>query len=305
MKKKLLPENGESGFSLLELAVVIATTGILVVMVLPTLGFSKARPQAVCCLNNFNQLAKACAMYTGENEGFYPPNPDDGGTAPGYDWCAGNVEGWAALAGGGDAEAGDATYITNSTYSLLAPYLAHSAVPFKCPADWRVCAYQGTIVPVVRSVSANGGVGTVDTSWLETFVHSGIPRTPVGGAWLTGNENELQTTYATFGSTSDFRNCSPADIWIYADEDPLSVNDAALAVVASTPEVVDYPSTRHGNAACFGFCDGHTELHKWKSDLFVINGYAMNKTPQSELETNDWYWLAWHASRRLSTGTIP
>jgi prepilin-type processing-associated H-X9-DG protein/prepilin-type N-terminal cleavage/methylation domain-containing protein len=295
------------GFTLTELLVVIATVGILGVLVLPTLGFSKARPQAVVCLNNFNQLAKACAMYTGDNQQFYPPNPDDGGTQPGYEWCAGDVSGWTAPIPSPDdsIEAGDATYITNSKYSLLAPYLASNGVPFKCPTDWRLYNYQGTIVPVVRSVSANAGVGTVDISWLDGGGHSGIPRTPVGAGWLTGNDNERQTSYATFGSTSDFRNCSPSDIFVYEDEDPLSINDASLGVVAATPEVVDYPSVRHQNGAGFAFCDGHTEMHKWKSNVFLLTGYANIKTVPSGPEESDWYWLAWHASRSLTTGTVP
>jgi prepilin-type processing-associated H-X9-DG protein len=158
----------------------------------------------------------------------------------------------------------------------------------------------------VRSVSANAGVGTADLSWLEGAGHSGIPRMPAGGAWLNGSGNELQTLYATFGSTSDFKNCSPSDIFSYADEDPLSINDGALAIVASTPEVVDYPSTRHQNGAGFAFCDGHAEMHKWKSNVFVLNSEGYIQSIRSAgPEKNDWYWLAWHASRKLSTGNIP
>ena len=289
-----------------DLLVVIATAGILAVLVLPTLGFSKARPQAVVCLNNFNQLAKACAMYTGDNHQFFPPNPDDGGTSPGYEWCAGDVGGWATLASVGSSAAGNAAYTTNPKYSLLSPYLANNGMSFKCPTDWRICLYQGKQVPVVRSVSANAGVGTVDLSWLKGGVHSGIPRSPAGGAWLTGGGNEMQTLYATFGSTSDFKNCSPSDIFSYADEDPLSINDGALAVVASIPEVIDYPSTRHQNGAGFAFCDGHTEMHQWKSDVFVLHATPVTRQIQPNTETYaDWYWLAWHASRSNATGTLP
>jgi prepilin-type processing-associated H-X9-DG protein len=307
MEKRLLVKNGGSGFSLTELLVVIATSGVLVVLVLPALGFSKGRPQAVDCLNNFNQLAKACAMYTGDNHQFFPPNPDDGGSSPGYEWCSGNVAGWTAPSPStyDSADASEVTYLTNSQYNSLAPYLAHSAVPFKCPADWRICTYHGQQVPVVRSVSANAGVGTADISWLNGGSHSGVPTMPVGGPWLTGGGNEGQTSYATFGSTSDFKNCSPSDIFIYADEDPLSVNDAALEVVAALPEVIDYPTVRHQNGACFAFCDGHTEMHKWKSNVFVLNGAAGTKMVPSGPEKNDWFWLAWHASRSKTTGTIP
>ena len=127
------------GFTMMELLVVIATTGVLAVLVLPTLAFSKAKSQAEYCLSNFNQLAKACAMYASDNQEFYPPNPDQPSSQQGYNWVAGNVSGWSSLGAGGSAGAGNATYLTNPTNSLLAPYLASNAVPFKCPTDWRLC----------------------------------------------------------------------------------------------------------------------------------------------------------------------
>ena len=295
-----------NGFTLMELVVVLATTGLLAMLVLPTLAFSKAKPQAVCCLNNYHQLARAAGMYANDNQQFYPPNPDDANIDPGYNWCAGIVEGWWTLDSDGCEEAGDATYITNSAYSLLAPYLRHSAVPFKCPADWRICLYNGQVVPVVRSVAANGGVGTVDTTYLASGSHSGIPRTPVSGPWLTGDySHESQTKYATFGSTTAFKNCSPSEIWIYADEDPLSIDDASFGVIAAEPQIVEYPSTRHQNAACFGFCDGHVELHKWQSNLFVLNGYEGEITAPPGPAFGDWFWLAWHATRSFATDTVP
>jgi prepilin-type processing-associated H-X9-DG protein len=160
-------------------------------------------------------------------------------------------------------------------------------------------------VPVVRSVSANGGVGTVDAAWLSGGDHSGRPTLPVPGPWLTGSHSESASQYATFGKSTSFKNCSPSDIWIYADEDPLSINDACLAVVAATPEVVDYPSTRHRNASGFGFCDGHAEMHRWKSNLFIITGEPSLKSAVGGLQYQDWFWFAWHASRSSITGTVP
>ncbi len=288
-----------------ELLVVIATISILVMMVLPTLGFSKVKPQAVYCMNNFKQMVKACAMYASDNHDFYPPNPDDANTIAGYDWCPGNVLGWYSGSPMNSTDAGNATYLTNPTYSSLALYLASNAVPFKCPADWRVCIYNGKTNPVVRSISANQGVGTVDASWLNGGGHSGRPTTSVPGPWLTGSHIETPSQYATFGKSTGFKNCSPSDIWIYADEDPLSINDSSIAVVAASPTIIDYPSTRHQNAGGFGFCDGHTEMHRWKSKLFVLNSPAYEKLPAAGLEYQDWFWLAWHATRSFTTGSVP
>lgn len=208
--------------------------------------------------------------------------------------------------GGGAADAGNATYLTNPTYSSLAPYLASNAVPFKCPADWRLCIYNGKVVPVVRSVSANQGVGTVDAQWLITGTHSGRPTTPVPGPWLTGSHSETPSQYATFGKSTSFKNCSPSDIWIYADEDPFSINDSSMAVVAAFPKIIDYPSTRHQNACCFGFCDGHTEMHRWQSNVMVLSAPPAGPlTPAAGLQTQDWFWFAWHATRSFASGSVP
>jgi len=34
-------------------------------------------------------MMMAMTLYTGENNDFFPPNPDDGNTVPGHNWCGG------------------------------------------------------------------------------------------------------------------------------------------------------------------------------------------------------------------------
>jgi prepilin-type N-terminal cleavage/methylation domain-containing protein/prepilin-type processing-associated H-X9-DG protein len=299
-----------AGFTLIELLVVIAIIAILAAMLLPALSAAKAKAQSLHCMNNFNQMMKACIMYNGDNKELYPPNPDDGNTTQGYLWVAGNVDGWYPGAPNNSADAGNLTYLTDSRYDLLAPYIGNNAALFKCPADTRLCTYpvgSGPLISVVRSCSANQGVGTVDSSWLGGGSHSGPPTSPVTGHWFIddGNQKNAQKTYATFAKSTSFKNCSPSDIWIYVDEDPYSINDAGLAVVASTPLVIDYPSTRHKNSCGFAFCDGHAEMHKWKSNLYVLTSAPGQKTPAAGGEYNDWYWMAWHATRSFITGSVP
>jgi prepilin-type N-terminal cleavage/methylation domain-containing protein/prepilin-type processing-associated H-X9-DG protein len=279
-----------AGFTLIELLVVIAIIAILAAMLLPALSLAKSKAQALHCMSDFNQLMKACVMYTGDNKEFYPPNPDDGNTVQGYLWVAGSVAGWYPGAPNNSADAGNMTYLTDSKYDLLAPYIGNNAAIFRCPADMRICTYNGLQVPVVRSCSANQGVGTADSSWLNGGSHSGSPNSPVSGPWLTGSHSETpQTHYATFGKATSFKNCSPSDIWTYVDEDPYSINDAGLAVVAAQSTIIDYPSSRHKNSCGFAFCDGHAEMHKWKSNVFVLGSPPVQKNVnQGTADYNDW-----------------
>src|SRR5215469_18459948 len=80
-----------AAFTLIELLVVIAIIAIIAAILLPVLSHAKAKAQQTQCINNGHQMMMAMTIYGGENNDFFPPNPDDGNTEPGYNWCSGQA----------------------------------------------------------------------------------------------------------------------------------------------------------------------------------------------------------------------
>ena len=154
--------NGQAkrAFTLIELLVVIAIIAILAALLLPALSKAKstgARP----VMSNGKQMMAAIFLYTNDNYDFFPPNPDDGNTIPGYDSYRGS-------SGIGQAEEFNPDVLLDQTRSLIITYLGGKCEPaFRCPADLRMGLYQGTnaaligkIVKPRRTFSMSQAVGS-------------------------------------------------------------------------------------------------------------------------------------------------
>jgi prepilin-type N-terminal cleavage/methylation domain-containing protein/prepilin-type processing-associated H-X9-DG protein len=308
MKIERNPSGGapaQRGFTLIELLVVIAIIAILAAMLLPALSKAKAKAQQTQCLNDAKQLSLAFNAYTLDFNDLYPPNPDDGTTTPGYIWCAGQ-------AGNAGADEYDPDLLKDPNRTLVAPYIANNVQIFRCPADTRKpqkydgqglypnSPLVGQIVPVARSVSMNQAVGTIDPGFAGSGNHSGVPKQPTNGPWLTGTHgvNNANTgPFATFGKSSSFRGTSPAQVFMMADENQDSINDAGLATCAdfNVPKYIDYPSSAHNNGCAFSFCDGHAEMHKWKGGGIL----KLGGQPTTPTDKGDFQWLAQNSSAKI------
>jgi prepilin-type N-terminal cleavage/methylation domain-containing protein/prepilin-type processing-associated H-X9-DG protein len=294
-------------FTLIELLVVIAIIGILAALLLPVLSRAKQKAQGTLCLNDGKQLMTAMTLYTGDNNEFFPPNPDGGTADPGYNWCAGE-------AGIGGADEFNPDMIKDPRHSLLINYLGGNISVFKCPADNRTGPYGGTdaslkgqTVPAARTFSMNNAVGTIDPGFDATgpgpgAAHSGIPNLSVNGPWLNNQYTHLRNSpWRTFGKATDTGAPGPSMLWVLMDEDVDSINDAALCFGMEQPVWYDAPGTAHNGACGFAFADGHSETHRWLSRAPKPSQGFVITDPQ---DRQDWLWMRERTSAD-TTGAMP
>jgi len=277
-------------FTFIELCVILAVMSIMIVIVLPTLALDQSGSSNVVCLRRMSQLANAMTMYASDFQDYLPPNPDDGNTTPGYNWCPGQ-------AGRGGAQEFNSDILKDNKRALLANYLGEDISVYRCALDLRTGIYQGTNLAMkgmkvssARTVSLNGAVGTNPHK---------KGKTAVDGPWLDGiHTHTVNKTWCCFGKMSDFIRPGPDKTFTFMEEDNYSLNDGHFSCMGPNSQnsykMIDWPSTLHAMSGPLAFADGHAEMHQWVDSRTKV--YKLNVSISLQTGNRDLDWLAQHAS---------
>ena len=281
----------QRGFTLIELLIVIAIIAILAAMLMPVLRRAREKAQAIECLSNQKQLGMAWIMYYSDNQGRLVRNSDEdtlnnltGYTDPSLktgtnsQWCPGRQDvaqytGVLYLSPDGTPLAQNAGYQWIMA-GLLYPYI-NTVKVYKCPADLGFVLFGGRQLPHVRSMSMNGCLSPVQP-------------------W---NKDASVNYYLT---ESSMRSPGPANLFVFIDENPGSINDGYFLDDPDYDQWYDYPAITHDNASGMAFADGHVEMHRWRDGAVLSDGKGPNGgTPQPDPST-DLNWLHSVISYRLN-----
>jgi prepilin-type N-terminal cleavage/methylation domain-containing protein len=279
-------------FTLIELLVVIAIISLLFAIIMPALNLAKRKAATTACLSNTKNLSLGWYMYMGDNDGRIMSSEDTGREANG------NYVGWCGVPRDADGNlmsntqtspaVTDEDEIRGIQEGLLFPYVKQPDA-YHCPGDKiRRSIYDGTPVFVSYSVP----------TCLYGFPDRNHPRYQL----QIRNFNEIT---------------SPSTRYVFVEAGETRNWNASHHFVIGSPEHTNLTvwgwwgpiAINHGDSSVLGFCDGHSEVRKWR-DRFTIDRvdkllregvatYGIEYPPPGQTQDIDYMADGWAYRHRL------
>jgi len=244
-----------NAFTLIELLVVIAIIAVLMAILIPALRLAKQQAATSVCLSNTKNLALGWYMYMGDNDGRIMSCEDNGveenGTYVGWIGVPRDSSGNLLSISQINPAVTDEDEIRGIKAGLLYSYIRNPDC-YHCPAD-----------NLRKSIYDKTGV----------FVTYSIPRCLYGV--LDRNHQLYNSQIKIFNEIT-----SPSTRYVFVESAETRNWNSSHHFVLGAPEYTGNPAwsrwgwwgpmaINHGDSSVLGFCDGHSEVRKWR-DRFTI-----------------------------------
>ncbi len=240
------------GFTLIELLVVIAIIALLMAIIMPALNAVKKKAATTVCQSNTKNLSLGWYMYMGENDGRIMSSEDNGveqnGNYVGWIGVPRDINGNLHNITQTNPAVTDEDEIRGIEVGLLYPYVKEPDA-YHCPADnVRTSLYDRT----------------------KVFVSYGVPMCLYGN--LNPNDPEYKSQIRLFSEIK-----RPATRYVFVESAETRNWNSSHHFVLGAPEYTGDTrwgwwgpmAVNHGDSSVLGFCDGHSEVRKWR-DRFTI-----------------------------------
>jgi prepilin-type N-terminal cleavage/methylation domain-containing protein/prepilin-type processing-associated H-X9-DG protein len=280
-----------TGFTLVELLIVIAVMAIIAALLFPTFAQAREKARQTACLSNLHQISLACELYTQDYDDtllWDPGNPGLGDTGSATS---------QAIARDFKQEIVCADPPITPWVLLLDPYVKSAAV-FRCPSfsgfalaqpndvQWKILLQMGYSAATLDSRLS--GVG-----YSKSALQMSDPCRPHSLSWLRHSPSQV----ALFGDTSTHVPTTyvwSVSNWVYpiylsapynqtADGNTYWAWEEGQAPV-SDPSMKPFTRARHADGYNFAFADGHAKfltVRAFGRDGQWHNGYRFGYFPDA------------------------
>jgi prepilin-type N-terminal cleavage/methylation domain-containing protein/prepilin-type processing-associated H-X9-DG protein len=159
------PRRASSGFTLVELLVVIGIIAVLIAILLPALGKARSAAQAVACESNLRQLVTSLTMFSNEHGGYMPKAQNNGGPV---------VRGWNNVVG----KSWEFREPMWGWEHAILKYVNRNKGVFACPSDSDPktrYTWNDTLANLPDTPTSDNVPGSYRYNWSNEFYDPAIP----------------------------------------------------------------------------------------------------------------------------------